>query len=704
MVWKALLYTTGIGVGVYIILLSRQLVSIKRWYDLSFLQGAGLIAWGLAHLMANHPNLLIQQISLPLDMLYYLFFLMSLHAYPLAPHIYYDRWKSILDAMAFVAVYGTTALCSWLYQEEAGILIVLLHILSGFLLLAPWTTVFMANGFVNGRQEKETRLLVATLLFTLVVMFQPIMPTVFFVITGSLSVSFLLLAHTHFPRNGSKARLMNEYGYLHEQLRFSFLDSNSMQVLLLVEVIAMFTWTEPRIHLIGIGIGFLITVFRLFLTKTWNQSLVRQMMSTASNLEKKFTEHVEQIQRKNDQLSQILAVKQTYEKILLASNEQSLREVSYENLQQVIEELVDVWFAKLDNLVYLRISLESTEGVVYYEVVRGDPNHPYIHRDISEQIVVDEQLDTPLAPRYVVMLAKSTTESIEELELEQSIFQLLIVNVRGLILRCLQENQLLELRLMEQEMELAQRIQFLLIPRERLVLPYLQAKAVFLPYTYVGGDYVDYLVLDDRFTCFVVADVSGHGLPASLMTTGIRSAVRAVTQTFWRPDLILHQLNKLLYEDLIKTRSFITMLIAVYDSADHTLSISRAGHPQPIFWNSTGARLLSCSGGLGLGLLPDSVYVSDEVPLDQDGMLLAYTDGLLEMSRKDSQQCLQTWLKGLSSLLGESGRPGDLDSIEVVENYVRERTREGLQSDDISLLILRFQSGTEQEEVHDDVV
>lgn len=698
MVWKALLYASGIGAGVYIMLLSRQLVSIKRWYDLSFLQGAGLIAWGLSHLMVNHPDILIQQLSLPFDMLYYLFFLMSIHAYPLAPHIYYDRWKSILDAMAFVAVYGAMALCSWLYQEDAGMMIVLLHILSGILLLAPWTTVFLANGLVHGKQEKESKLLVATLLFTVAVMFQPIMPTALFMIMGSLSLGILLWAHIRFPRNPSKGRLMNEYGYLHEQLGFSFLDSNSMQVLLFVEVVAMFTWPDSRIHIIGIGIGALITVFRLFLTKGWNQSLVRQMMDTASSLEKKFTEHMDQIQRKNDQLSQILAIKQTYEKILLASNEQSLREVSYENLQQVIEELVDAWFSKMDNLVYLRISLESQEGVVYYEVVRGDPNHPYIQRDISEQIVVDEQRDTPLAPRYVVMLAKSTTESVEELELEQSFFQLLVVNVRGLILRCLQENQLLELRLMEQEMELAQKIQFLLIPRERLVLPGLQAKAVFLPYTYVGGDYVDYLMLDERFTCFVVADVSGHGLPASLMTTGIRSAVRAVTQTYWKPELILHQLNKLLYEDLSKTRSFITMLIAVYDSVDHTLSISRAGHPQPFILDGSGARLLPCSGGLGLGLLPNSVYVSDEVPLDQDGMLLAYTDGLLEMSRKDSQQCLQTWLKGFSSLLSEEKRSGETDSIALVENYVWARTKEGLQSDDISLLILRFQSGTEQEE------
>ncbi|USG64145.1 SpoIIE family protein phosphatase [Brevibacillus ruminantium] len=705
MVWYTVLHACGIGAGVYILLLSRQLVSIKRWYDISFLQGAGLIAWSFAHLMGNQPESLMRIVSSPFDILFYLFFLMSLHVFPLAPHIYYDQWKSILDSLTFLAIYAATAHTIVLSPEHRVLMLTFLHVLTGMLLLVPWTTVFLATRQIAGKQmENKTEMLVSTLLIILLATLEPFLPPAFLAIAGIPALIVLIRAHLRFPRLRTKGEVMNEHSYLHEQLQFSILDSNAMQVLLLLEVVAMLTWTDSLVYLSGIGIATAITVLRLYLTKQRNQSLIRQTLGTAGSLEKKFSEQMEQIQKKNYQLSHMLGVKQTYEKLLLASNEQSLREVSYENLQQVIEELIDVWFANMDNLVYLSLSLESRDGVVYYEVVRGDEEHSYAKRVISERIVIDEQQDSPLVPRYVVLMAKSTTEDGEELLLEQSFFQLLTVNVRGLILRCLQENQLIELRLMEQEMELAQRIQRMLTPSARLELPKLQAEAIFLPYTYIGGDYVDYLTLNDRYTCFVVADVSGHGLPASLMTTGIRSALRAVIQTCWEPDVILHRLNALLYEDLIKTRSFITMLVAVYDAREHCLMLSRAGHPQPMYLTEAGASLLPCCGGVGLGLLPDSQYERETVSLVENGMLIAYTDGLLDMDRKDSNRYLQTWLDYYSQLIDSGLMSNEHDSIAIVENFIWTKTREVMQSDDISLLILRFQTGTEQEAVIDDVV
>lgn len=705
MIWQAILYVCSIAAGVTIVLFSRQLVSIKKWYDISFLQGGGLILWGLSHLMINHPDPVMRIISLPLASLFYLFFLMSLHVCPLAPHIYYDQWKTILDSAAFLAIYGATVLTTVFSPAEAGSTLILLHLFSGLLLVFPLVTVYMANSRLNGKQnERKAELLLATLLLIVTVMLHQLLPEPVVMIFGVLSIGILVFAHYRFPRNRSKAVVMDEHSYLHEQLHFSIQDSNAMQVLLITQLIAMLTWRESWVYMIGFGIAAIITTIRIYLTKSRNQSLIRQTLKTAGSLEKKFSEQLEQIQGKNYQLSKMLSLKQTYEKLLLASNEQSLREVSYENLQQVIEELVDVWFAKMDNMVYLRLSLESQDGVVYYEIIRGDEDHSSIQRAVTERIAVDEEQDTPLVPRYVVMQAKCVTENEEELLLEQSFYQLLIVNVRGLILRCLQENQLLELRLMEQEMELAQKIQRMLMPDGRLLLPKLEAKAVFLPYTYVGGDYIDYLKLDERRTCFVIADVSGHGLSASLMTTGIRSAVRAVTQTCWEPELILQRLNSLLYEDLIKTRSFITMLVAIYDSHEHALLISRAGHPQPLYLTASGAALLPCCGGLGLGLSPDSFYERETIPLKEEGILLAYTDGLLDLSRNDLQRCVNQWLEGFTRLRHEGLLSEDEDSIAIVENYVKSQTSESLQTDDISLLILRFQSGTEQEAVIDDVV
>jgi serine phosphatase RsbU (regulator of sigma subunit) len=698
MIWEALLYTLGTGAGAYLVRLSRRSVGVKRWDNVAFLQGWGLIAWGAGHLLAVSPAVWVRMISLPLCLCFSLLFLLALHEF-LAPYLGYERWKTVLDAMAMCAILGATAVCLLLVPDMARHFAAQLALQSGFLLLLPTVPLALANRQMkDAAREERQRLLAATMLFTAATAAAPFLPPALLFGAGAASLGFLCRSHQRRDRGREQPMAGDDSTHLYDRLKFSLQDANMVAVLLVGIVIAALAVPGiPRLSLFGMGLGFLIALARLALTIRANRTLKWRAFWHVSSLERKFAEQLEQIQRKNDQMAQLLQLKQRYEQLLIASNEQSLREVSYENLQQVIEELVDAWFAKMGTLLYLRLSLESADGVVYYESVRGNPDHPHIRHTVAEQIVVDEQRDSPLAPRYVVVLAKTAAEEADEREMEHPFYQLLAVNVRGLVLRCLQENQSLELRLMEQEMELARRIQLLLIPEERMVLPRLQAKAVYLPVAYVGGDYVDYVRIDQRYTCFVVADASGHGLPASLMANGIRSALRAVIQTCWEPDLILDRLNKLLYEDLSKMRSFITMLIAVYDAAAHKLFLSRAGHPQPLYLSASRVGLLPCAGGMGLGLSPDSRYVREEMPITEDGMLLVYTDGLPDLKRHDSSRYPDRWRRELSALWDEH-RESSEDRIALVEKRVWELTRAGQQTDDISLLILQFQSAAKKEE------
>ncbi|QRG70519.1 serine/threonine-protein phosphatase [Brevibacillus choshinensis] len=416
---------------------------------------------------------------------------------------------------------------------------------------------------------------------------------------------------------------------------------------------------------------------------------------SAARLEQKYEEQLALTRKSNEQLSHVLELKQNYEHVLIASNEQSLREVTYETLQQVIEELVETWFTKMDSLVYMRLSLESQNQTVYYQTERGEKNRLDVLHQVSEQIVANEKLDSALTPRYVSLEAYTSAEDIQQKELEQSLFQLLLINVRGLAQRCLQQHQALELRFMESEMELARQIQSTLVPKEQLTLERLRARAVYAPFTYVGGDYVDYIRVDERYTCFIVADVSGHGLPASLLASGIRSAVRAVLQKSWSPDEVLTRLNQLLYDDLSKTRSFVTMLVALYDADEHALLLSRAGHPRPIYMSATQKMVLPCVGGVGLGLLPDSTYPLEKVPLLEEGFLLLYTDGLMESGRKELVRDTHSWLHGFSLLMDEHGNVLE-HLMDGVESYIWEVTRQGRQTDDLSVLILYFQSYSAQ--------
>ncbi|MGQ7277918.1 PP2C family protein-serine/threonine phosphatase [Brevibacillus thermoruber] len=697
MIWEALLYTLGTGAGAYMVCLSRRSACVKRWDDAAFLQGWGLIAWGAGHLLAFIPAAWVRMISLSLCLCFSLLFLLALHAL-FAPFLCHERWKTVLDAMTLCAMLGTSAVCLLLMPDMARHLAAQMALQSGFLLLLPTVSLALANRrMADAAREERQRLLAATLLFTALAAAVPFLPPALLFGAGAASLGFLCRSHQRRERGRERLLASDDCTHSYERLTFSLHDTAMVAVLLAGTVVAAVTVAGiPRLSLIGMGLGALVALARLALTIRANRILMGRAFWHVGSLERKFAEQLEQIRRKNAQMAQLLQLKQRYEQLLIVSNEQSMREVSYENLQQVIEELVDAWFTKMGTLLYLRLSLESADGVVYYESVRGNPDHPHIRHTVAEQIVVDEQRDSPLAPRYVVVLAKTAAEEADEREMEHPFFQLLAVNVRGLVLRCLHENQSLELRLMEQEMELARRIQLLLIPEERMVLPRLQAKAVYLPVAYVGGDYVDYVRIDQRYTCFVVADASGHGLPASLMANGIRSALRAVIQTCWEPDLILDRLNKLLYADLSKTRSFITMLIAVYDAVAHKLFLSRAGHPQPVYLSASRVGLLPCAGGLGLGLSPDSRYVREEMPIAEDGMLLVYTDGLPDLKQHDSSRYPDKWRRELSALWDEC-RTSPEDRIALVEKRVWELTRAGQQTDDISLLILQFQSAAKKE-------
>lgn len=537
MIWEALLYTLGTGAGACMVCLSRRPAGVKRWDDAAFLQGWGLIAWGAGHLLAFIPAAWVRMISLSLCLCFSLLFLLALHAL-FAPFLCHERWKTVLDAMMLCAMLGTSAVCLLLMPDMARHLAVQMALQSGFLLLLPTVSLALANRrMADAAREERQRLLAATLLFTALAAAVPFLPPALLFGAGAASLGFLCRSHQRRERGRERSLASDDCTHTYERLIFSLHDTAMVAVLLAGTVVAAVTVAGiPRLSLIGMGLGALAALARLALTIRANRILMGRAFWHVGSLERKFAEQLEQIRRKNAQMAQLLQLKQRYEQLLIVSNEQSMREVSYENLQQVIEELVDTWFTKMDTLLYLRLSLESADGVVYYESVRGNPDHPHIRHTVVEQIVVDEQRDSPLAPRYVVVLAKTAAEEADEREMEHPFYQLLAVNVRGLVLRCLHENQSLELRLMEQEMELARRIQLLLIPEERMVLPRLQAKAVYLPVAYVGGDYVDYVRIDQRYTCFVVADASGHGLPASLMANGMRSALRAVIQTCWESD------------------------------------------------------------------------------------------------------------------------------------------------------------------------
>jgi|GEM_PF-690205 len=693
MAWEFILYLCGLGVSAYLLLLSREWVSAKRWYDVPFLQGTALLAWSLSNLAGLASSPFLQAMAPLLKLVFLLFILLTLHAFPRMPHLYYDHWKTRLDAAVLVFIYGSAILCMWVEPGMEETCHLLMHVQSTLFLLIQLITVWISNADRKVTQRsKGLQLLHAMLALLIVDLAMPLLSPMLTFWAGAGALFALVLSQERFAKPDEGIPVQNEYLTYYQKLNFQLLDANMVMVVMFAGTISFLVMMErSQIHSWGMALALGTGMVRYGLTQRQNRGLMAQTFHTASSLEQQFACQLEQIKSKNARLSQLLTRKESYENLLLASNDLSLQEVSYENLHQVIEELVDTWSASLEDLVTLRLSLEAADGTVYYEATRGEETSWGLPHLVSDWIVVDEKQDSPLCPRYVRVMVQTSGNKKQEREWKRSFVHLLAVNVRGLILRCLQNNHSLELRLMEQEMELAKKIQFSLIPRERYVQPHLQAKAVFLPVTYVGGDYVDFFSINERYTCFLVADVSGHGIPASLLTTGIRSALRAVIQTTVSPEQILYRLNRLLYEDLSVTRSFITMLIVVYDAHEHKLRASRAGHPQPFYFSQQRDAVLSCPGGMGLGLAVDSTYRVEEWSIVEDGLLMMYTDGLLELGRKREARDTQQWLHEFGALVRQKREAGE-DCLDAIETHICASRQQLQQTDDISVLMLEVRA------------
>ncbi len=182
-----------------------------------------------------------------------------------------------------------------------------------------------------------------------------------------------------------------------------------------------------------------------------------------------------------------------------------------------------------------------------------------------------------------------------------------------------------------QELELARRIQLSFLPQLLPEVPRVGFAVHYRPCGRVGGDFYDVFRLDENHVGFYVADAMGHGVPASLLTMFLKRGVRAkdIFQGQYRlvpADEVLERLNRDLLEQGIVEDSFITMVYALLNVSDGTLSFSRAGHPHPVHIPANRpAQLLEAPGSL-LGVF-ETHFTVRTCKLEQGDKALFYTDG-----------------------------------------------------------------------------
>jgi len=224
----------------------------------------------------------------------------------------------------------------------------------------------------------------------------------------------------------------------------------------------------------------------------------------------------------------------------------------------------------------------------------------------------------------------------------------------------------------------ARAIQQALLPKSSPYIPGFAVSGLSIPAGAVGGDWYDFIPLEDGRWGLVLADVSGKGTAAALLMSATRGILRSLAACC-RPAEVLGKLNRLLTEDFPAGR-FVTMVYAVLDPAKRTVTFANAGHPRPLVITGGVAQFLDAERGMPLGLGPGD-FSEVEVVLSQDSRLVFYSDGITEAENSEDEQY------GLERLKSHFLRPGAcaeslLDDVRMFANST------GLQ-DDASVVFVK---------------
>ena len=331
----------------------------------------------------------------------------------------------------------------------------------------------------------------------------------------------------------------------------------------------------------------------------------------------------------------------------------------------------------LDRLNRAMLSGQSGGMAVRYQ---GKTNHVYfspVERTGWYLSIVLPESDLYSGVRRVGMMVK--------------LLQLLGLVMLIVILRTTSKNQLKYQHLneqkerMENELHIAREIQMAMIPKTFPPFPDrtdLDFAASIVPAKEVGGDLYDFFIRDEKLY-FCIGDVSGKGVPASLVMAVTRSLFRAVSAHETSPKFIVTAMNDTMSESN-ENSMFVTFFCGVLNLATGQLRYCNAGHNSPLIFTDD-IRLLPVHPNIPLGIMGGFAFDEQEIQLCYDDSLLLYTDGLTEA---ENVQLQQFGLERVESVLRT--RRSSQEHLEALQAAVTEFVGEAPQSDDLTMLFIRY--------------
>jgi phosphoserine phosphatase RsbU/P len=246
-------------------------------------------------------------------------------------------------------------------------------------------------------------------------------------------------------------------------------------------------------------------------------------------------------------------------------------------------------------------------------------------------------------------------------------------------------HQILEKKKLEEQMQIAKDVQSSLLPANPPEIEGYEIAGVCIPTYEIGGDYYDYIKLDDNNLAIVIADVSGDGIPAALIMASFRAMLRNQLKVGSDPSEVMTVLNKQISE-IVRKRDFITAFYAKLNFKEHICTYTNCGHNPPLLLRSNGKIDLLEQGGAALNILEDAKFDFDSVKLEPGDQIIFYTDGVTEIFSEDSKEY---GFERLQKVILDSQNKSASEIISNIVESTKNFSGTKLYRDDFTLVVLK---------------
>lgn len=247
-----------------------------------------------------------------------------------------------------------------------------------------------------------------------------------------------------------------------------------------------------------------------------------------------------------------------------------------------------------------------------------------------------------------------------------------------------------EKKRLDSDLQTAQDIQRILLPSSAPALQSFEIDGVNLPARQMSGDYYGYIRIDETHWGIAIADVSGKGVPASLIMAMCRSTLRCMAMGNAVAADVLHHVNRQIYPD-IKEDMFISMAYVVLDDASNTATLCRAGHDAPLLYSARTQAVQKLNPpGMALGIDAGDVFeritADFVITLEPDDLLILYTDGVTEaLDSKGMEFGYKRMIQSIQASAHEGAAGVKKRLTEDLANFIGASP----QNDDITVIVIR---------------